>query len=237
MTAASGNAANAGKNKKRTTRKTRRMSVAGTTRRSNVAKPKSSGATMPRSSGATMNVRLRTNSAGKRKISVRQNGSARISNALSSSDNRTNGVKSRNNAGRATNSDGNSISVGKPRTSNGGKAKSKDGTPSLNDAIANRNRVVRAPSRKGANRKMVADSIKSARPKNSEDAQTRTDSATGNVGAMTIRDEPMSSGGYWNSSAGKLKTSVESTTGKLNSKGGRTMNRVGGGKTSDGRAT
>ena len=42
---------------------------------------------------------------------------------------------------------------------------------------------------------MVGDSIKSARPKNSEDAQTRTDSATGNVGAMTIRDEPMSNGG------------------------------------------
>ena len=185
-TAASGTAANAGKNKDKTTSKTRRMSVAGTTRRSSVAKAKSSG--------ATMNVRLRTNSGGKRKISVRQSGSARISNALSSSDNRTNGVKSKNNAGRATNSDGNSISVGKPRTSNAGKAK-KDGTPSLNDAIANRNRVVRAPSRKGANRKMVADSIKSARPKNSEDAQTRTDSATGNVGAMTIRDEPMSNGG------------------------------------------
>src|SRR5207302_39430 len=216
--------------------------------------------------------------AGK-KISVKQNGSARISNALSSSDNRTNGVKTKNNAGRATNSDGKKISVGKPRTSSAGKAKSKDGTPSLNDAIANRskvvrapsrkganrkmvadsiknarpkskdgtpslndaianrNRVVRAPSRKGANRKMAADSIKSARPKNSEDAQTRTDSATGNVGAMTIRDEPMSNGGYWNSSAGKVKTSVASTAGKLNSKGGRMMNSVAGGKKSDGRAT
>ena len=191
-TVANGTAANAGKSKNRITN--RKMGVARTTRRSNVAKAKSSG--------ATMNVRLRTNSAGKRKISVRQNGSARISNALSSSDNRTNGVKSRNNAGRATNSDGNSISVGKPRTSNAGKAKSKDGTPSLNDAIANRNRVVRAPSRKGANRKMVADSIRNARPKNSDDAQTRTDSAIHNVGAM-IRDETTTSGGNWISSGGR----------------------------------
>src|SRR5205823_6411105 len=166
-TAANGTAANAGKNKNRTTSRTRRTNVAGTTRRSNVAKAKSSGATMPKSSGVTMNVRLRSNSAGK-KISVKQNGSARISNAANSSDNRNSGVKTKNNAGRATNSDGNSISVGKPRTSSAGKAKSKDGTASLNGAIANRSKCVRAPSRKGANRKMDADSIKSARPKNSD---------------------------------------------------------------------
>ena len=71
---------------------------------------------------------------------------------------------------------------------------------------------------------------------NQQDAQTRTDSATGNVGAMTIRDEPMSSGG-WSSSAGKMKASVASTTGKLNSKGVRTTNSVADRKTSDGRVT
>ena len=188
-TAANGTAANAAKNKNRTTR--RRMSVAGTTRRSNVAKAKTSG--------ATMNARLRTNSAGKGKISGKQTGSARISNALNSSDNRNSSV-------REMSSDASSISAAKPRTSNAVRAKSKDGTPSLDSAIASRSRGVFAQSRKGGNRKMDADSIRNARPKNSDDAQIWTDSAIHNAGAMT-RDETTTNDGNWSSSGGRTTTS------------------------------
>src|SRR2546423_13942027 len=167
------------------------MSVAGTTRRSSVAKAKSSG--------ATMNGKLRTNSAVNRKISDKQNGSVRINNALNSSGNG-------NSAGRATSSDGNSISGAKPRTSNAGRAKSNDGTPSLDSAIASRSRGVFAQSRKGGNRKMDADSIKNARPTNSDDAQIWSDSAIHNAEAMT-RDETTTNGGNWSSSGGRTTTS------------------------------
>jgi hypothetical protein len=70
---------------------------------------------------------------------------------------------------------------------------------------------------------MDAVSIKNVRPKNSDDALTRTDRAIGNA-AMMIRDEPTSSGERLNNndvrttnSAAGRKTSVGRATGKTTS--------------------